>query len=123
MQLVFFHVLVTQRLEGAEPHMQSDLCGFDAARAYLRQDFGREMQTRGWRGCRPPSTWAPLLRFGEYGLVTLAIGIRICSIDIRRQGHVTNGVNDLEEVRTRWQGRESQGALAKFATADDFSLK
>ena len=66
MNLMIFEALSADRLKRAQAHIERDFGDFDAPVFQAVQNFGGEMQTRGWRG---DGASLP----GINGLVTFAI--------------------------------------------------
>ena len=110
MDFVFLHNFDADGLKGAEPDVEGDFGGFDAAGADTVENLGSEVQSRGGRGDR--ADW-----LGIDGLVSLAIGGRVGAIDVGRKRDVPDAFDYGEEIRDRI---EVEMALAKFAAGNDF---
>src|ERR1700690_4541971 len=91
--------------------MQSDLRGFNAPLFEARENLWSEMQACGGRGHGPAFA-------GVDRLVAFAVAAAVFARDIRRQGHVTQSLDDREEIR---RGIKTDAALAEFSPRDDFS--
>ena len=87
---MFVDLLGTNRLEGAVADVQRDRRAFDAAGIERREQLRREVQSRGRCGNR-----AAVLRVDR--LIAIAIGRRIVALDIRRQWHVADAIDDFTQ--------------------------
>src|SRR5881628_19497 len=76
------------RLKGAVAYVQRDFGDLDAVCHERGQERGGEVQSR----CRGGD--GPALARKD-GLVAIAIGRAVSALDVRRQRHVTNGVNGV----------------------------
>ena len=94
MKLVFLHHFLAHRLKRAQPHVQRDLGGFDSTLANAIEDFLREVQARGGRCHR--AKWLGINR-----LILFAIGWRVRTIDVGRQGYVSNTLQNSKEIVRR----------------------
>ena len=110
---MILHALGADRLKRAQADVQSDGRNFGAGLTALAQDFRREVQARGGRGHGTGMG-------GEDGLVALAVERLVGALDVRRQGHVADAAELLEEVAGVM---EAQGALAEGAATGDFGLQ
>src|SRR5207237_3060248 len=81
----------------------------------LCSDLRREMQTSGGGGDGAAGGVA-----GKYRLVALAVLGAVWTRDVRRQGHVTDSLDERKKIAD-WG--ETQRALAKLAPRDHFSLQ
>src|SRR5271155_3953040 len=110
---VIFEALGADRFEGAQAYVEGYLCNFDIAGADALQNFRREVQTRRGRGYG-----ASLPRVD--GLVALAVGGLVGTLDVRRQGNVAEAAERF--VETGFRG-EAQDAQAKFAAAFGYGFE
>ena len=109
MDLVLLDHFDADGLKGAESDVQGDFGDLDAAGADAVENFGREVQSGGWRGDRAE-------RPGVHGLVLLAVERRVGAIDVGRKRDVSDALEHGEEVGDRI---EAQMALAELAASDD----
>lgn len=101
------------RLKCSQADVQRDVGNADTAGADLAENLRREVQTGGGSG-----DGTSLAR--EYGLVALAIGVRILAVDIGRQRDVANCFNCCEKVR---HGLEAKRTLAELVVRCDFGTE
>src|SRR5205807_6284010 len=95
--------------------IKRDLRNLHTALANLLQYLRREMQTSGGGG-----DGAAGVVPGKYCLIALAVLGAIRTRNIRRQGHVTDSLDERKKIAD-WG--ETQRALAKLAAGDHFSLQ
>ena len=75
-------------LEGAVAHVQRDLDAFDAGGRHVIEDRLGEVQAGRRRGHGPALA-------GEHGLVPLAVRVEIRPLDVGRQRHMADGVDEI----------------------------
>src|SRR5215472_10206883 len=115
MHFVVFQIGDMHGLKRPQSHVQSDLGNLDVARADLLENRRREMQTCCWRGDAAAS-FGP----GVDRLVALAILDPVFAGDVRWQRHVTQLLDQREEIR---HGTEADGSLAEISARCHLSLK
>jgi hypothetical protein len=108
-----FKAVDAERGKRAEADVEREAGDLNSLRGECVQYCGSEVEACGGRGDR-----ALLLR--EDGLIALAIFNAIVATDVGRQGHVTDAVEDVEEV-FGWS--ELKEALAELAALEDFSIE
>ena len=91
-KLVIFDTILMHRLESSQADVKCEFGCFNSASCQLLQDLRREVQTRGWSSYR--STLACIDR-----LITFAVAGSIVASDVRGQWHMTDTLDDVEEVR------------------------
>ena len=108
-----FDVLGADGLEGSEAYVEGDGFDLDAVCAELVEDLRGEVEAGGGGG-----GGAGLVR--EDSLVAVAVFGGVVAVDVGRQRHVADPVEDGEEV-CDWG--EAQGALAELSGGDDFGFE
>jgi hypothetical protein len=93
-EAVILDTLRADGLEGAEPDVERDLDGFDAASLELAEDFGCEVESGG--GGSDGTALA-----GVDGLVTVAVGGTIVAGDVGGEWDMTERFERREEIRHR----------------------
>src|SRR5437870_4094517 len=91
---MLLHIFHPHRLKSAEPDMKRNLRGFNSTLRHAGEHFWSEVQSCG-RRCRGPTF------LGVDSLVTLPIFRTIFAIDVGRQRHMPNSLNDRKEVGHR----------------------
>src|SRR3954471_148545 len=113
--LGFDHVILHARganwLEGAIADMERDFRPLDSAIVQRRQQLGREMQS----GCRSGDRAA---HARVDGLVPLAIGWRVLTLDIWREWNMPEGINQRVHVTAALRP-DPYGATSVEMTRDD----
>ena len=79
----------------------------------LGEDFGRKVKARSGGG---GGAWF----VGEDGLVAVAVLWVVVAVDVGREGHVADFVEDSVEVR---DGGKAQGAFAELSSGEDFGFE
>ena len=88
---MLFNAVYAYRLEGSCPHVQRDERHLNALFAKLRQHRLVKVQAGGWRrdGAR---------FFAVYGLIQLAVGVFVRTINVRRQRHMADSVENVQHA-------------------------
>jgi hypothetical protein len=113
MESVVFDALSPQWLEGPEPHMQSDLSGFDPAIPNALKSLRREMESGSRGGRRSAFT-------GINRLVSLVVSFGVIPMDVGRKRDVAQAFYFCEEVVGRIK---SDSPLAVATASNDFGLQ
>ena len=113
MQVNLVDALDSQRSESAEAYVECELGYFNAAGFDLIEDGGREVKA--CCGCGDGAALS-----GEDGLIALAIGGCVVSLDVRGKRHVADLFEGGEEV---FDGGEAESAFAEYPAACDFRFK
>src|SRR5687768_11536605 len=115
---VIFDLLDAYRLKRAVADMKGDLRNHDAAAGASGNELRSEVESGGRCGDRSAG-----LR--EDGLVTIAIRWLVVALDIRRQGHVPDGVDGLDNLvdRTSVFGPQPDGSAAVKPALEDLTVK
>ena len=88
---VIFNAVYAHRLEGSGPNVQRDEGHLHAFFTKLRQQGLIKVQAGGWRGNGPRF-------FAIDGLIQLAVGVFVRTIDIRRQRHMADSVENIQHA-------------------------
>ena len=108
-----FDVFGADGLEGSEADVEGDGLDLDAVCAELGEDLGREVEAGGGGGGGAGFV-------GEDGLVAVAVFGGVVAVDVGRQRHVADAVEDSAEVVG---GGEAQSAFAELAGGEDFGFE
>jgi hypothetical protein len=113
----FVEPVNTERSEGAETNVERDAGDFDAASSESFKRLRGEVQASSGSG---NGTWFA----GEDGLVAVAILLGVVASDVGREGHVTDAVEDGEEVGILviYRG-ELEQALTELAAFEDLGFE
>ena len=113
MHNVVFDGVYAHRLESTRANVQGDERHFNAFIAQFSQQRIVKMQTRG--RCSDGTRF-----FAVHGLVQLAVGVFIRTVDIRRQRHMADGVEDIQHaafvVKLNFKQRVMAGNHRRFNT-------
>ncbi|MCY1430563.1 hypothetical protein D9M71_465130 [compost metagenome] len=114
MHVVVFDALDPHWLEGTSPHVQGDEGGFHAFGGDLGQQLFIEVQAGGWRGHGASA-------LGVHRLVALAVGALIRTVDVRRQRHMADAIEQWQHLfgKTQLEQRIVTGDHLGLATAVD----
>jgi len=107
------HTLDAERSECAEADMEGDASIFYSFGGELCKKILREVQARS--GGRDGTALA-----GKDGLIAVAVGAGVVTTDVGRQRHVSDRVEDREEVANR---REFEQAFTEWAALKDFGFE
>ncbi len=108
-----FNVFRPHRLEGPKTDVQSNGLDLDASSANGIKNLRGKVKASGGRGC---TAW--LVR--KDSLVAVAIFFPIVTVNVRRQRHVTNPVENREEVRRR---NKANCPFTEFSGGDNLGLQ
>nr|ASY01931.1 hypothetical protein [uncultured bacterium] len=121
MELYLLDHFSPQRLKGSQSDVQGNVGNRGASPADGIENRGREMQTGGGRGDRSSLSC-------EHSLVAFAIGRRVGTADVGRQGNVSGAVENLKKIRPLARGpwplvfphrMQAHRALAIFPSAEN----
>ena len=104
-------------LEGAEADVEGDGFNLDTFMSEGLEDFGGEVEARGWGGGGAKGVCVDGL---VAGAVFGGVRERLITVDVGRERHVADALKDFEEILA---GGETEGAFAVVAGGKDFSLE
>ncbi len=110
MHVVVFDLVDPHRLEGARAHVQGDESPLDALGGDLFQQRFVEVQACGGRGDRTGT-------FGIHGLVALTVSALVRAVDVGRQRHVADAVEQWQHFFGEAQLEERVMARDHFGLA------
>ena len=113
MQLYFIDVIDSERRKCSQTYVQRHAGDFYAVRGNLVEHLRREVQAGSGRSYR-----SSLL--GENGLVSLTISVRVIAMNIGRQWHVSDAIEDGEEIVDRG---ELEQPVAELSALEDFGFE
>jgi len=108
-----FELFHADGLEGAKANVEGDGFDPDANLPELREDLGSEVQAGGGGGGR-----AGFVR--EDGLIAVAVLDAVVAMDVWRERHVADFVEDRVEVG---RGHEAEGAFAELSGGENFGFE
>jgi hypothetical protein len=112
-QSMIFNPLHAYRLKRSQAHVERDLRRLDATIPYAFKNLWREVQPSSRRRYR---TACPRVD----GLIAIPIPGTVRPIDIRRQRHMPQLLDQIKEIR---HGRKSYAAFPKRASGYHFRLQ
>src|ERR1700733_5306506 len=113
MQMDIFQLLGTNRLEGAQAHMECDGLDLNAIASEFGKNLRREVETGSGSGRGTGLAC-------EHGLVAVAIFGTFMAVNVRRQWHVADPVEDSVELRRR---RKTESSFAELPGGENLGLE